>query len=439
MAQPVVRSREDPVKAAKSLVLNCIGALGYGLVAVPTPRPNILRRVSRMWTDEHPIVRTAKLHLNEATIAPGLPSLGRRWGAYAARLRSRIKAVKTPEELILLGQSGDAGVEKHFDRTELMAICEASDLQMHGALPPHLYDAMPSFRSPKHVPSSSSISYRGRTLDFVTAGAANAILQILSIIGEPPRTVCDIGGGTGKYAMAWLTNSAHQPDLVVIIDLPETLVYSEALLRTELGGGRVQYITSEETIPSRTGVVLCPVAYTRALQPLSFDLVTNKGSMQEMTDEWIDWYMAFLDRQECRFFWSSNYFASALSNMHEGHNAWSARPSPLWQMIHSEISLSTRSNLVALFRKEDGHCEPSDRGRRGADGWLGKLEHARCRRDEASLRGAIDFARSDLPFVPKEAWQAAKMLAELTHAPDDKRLFGDLDAMRRSGIEALYF
>jgi hypothetical protein len=31
------------------------------------------------------------------------------------------------------------------------------------------------------------------------------------------------------------------------------------------------------------------------------------------------------------------------------------------------------------------------------------------------------------------------MLAELTHAPDDKRLFGDLDAMRRSGIEALYF
>jgi hypothetical protein len=84
--------------------------------------------------------------------------------------------------------------------------------------------------------------------------------------------VCDIGGGTGKYAKGWLTNSAHRARLVVIIDLPETLVYSEALLRAELGNDRVHYIErqDDDALPT-SGAVLCPISNVAALGNLTFD------------------------------------------------------------------------------------------------------------------------------------------------------------------------
>jgi hypothetical protein len=168
---------------------------------------------------------------------------------------------------------------------------------------------------------------------------------------EQLETICDIGGGTGKYTLAWLTNSAHRPRLVTILDVPETL-YSETMLRSELGNEHIQYISSPTDVPNRSGVVLCPIANARALESVSFDLVTNRGSMQEMTDAWIDWYMERLDRQPCRFFWSLNYFAPPLVYILEGHNSWSPRPSPHWQLTHVETSVGLRNTAAMMFRKD---------------------------------------------------------------------------------------
>ena len=423
----------------RSSILRCFGAFGYGIVRLPTSHVGTLGRIRSIWSEEHPAARSVKEHLYNATMPSELPSLGNRWGHYAARLRSRVRAMSSLDEIILLGQAADAGVETHFNRFDLITTCETAELGLRADLPDDLYSAFSSFRAPRVVHPDSVVEYRGRKLDFVSLCAASTILRLLSLLDQRPRSVCDIGGGTGKYALSWLTNSAHRPDLVAIIDLPETLIYSESLLRSELGDERVQYITSPDVMPSRSGAVLCPIANVRALEFIPFDLVTNTQSMQEMTDAWIDWYMDWLDRQTCRYFWSSNYFASSLANMHEGHNSWSPRPGPNWRLIHSHIALGARSNAEMLFRNDgDRRVGSLQLTRKGAEAWLAHLERARVGRDEASLRDAVSFAQSEMPFTPKEGWQVAKMLAELTGSPHDKAQFDALDYKRRAGTEGLH-
>src|SRR5215831_648317 len=277
-------------RAAKALARRAAGTLGYGLVPVPTVKPSgIFRRLLRGPSEEHPTVRSVKEHLENAVTPATLPPLGARWGAYAMRLSSRLRELSTPEEVVLLGQMPEAGVETHFRSPELIGHCYGTDLELLADLPPDLYKAFSSFRAPQIVHDVFTVQYQGRALDFVTLCAARIILGILHLLDRDlPKTVCDIGGGTGKFAFSWLTNSAHRPDLVVIVDLPETLVYSETLLRTELGDDRVQYVTSPTSQLLRSGAILCPIAHVSALKGISFDLVTNFFSMQEMTDAWVD-------------------------------------------------------------------------------------------------------------------------------------------------------
>ena len=433
----------------KFLIHRSLVALGYRLERIPSRHPaaakTIGKRARRWWrsasVDDDPILRMAKAHLKSSTMSADLPSLGDRWGAYASELRSRIRLLSTVEEVIHLGQSPKAGIETHFPPQELMGHCHCCDLELLADLPSDLYAALSSFRSPRTIRPDFVVEYRGRTIDFMTLLAARTVLTLLKLLqGNWPRTICDIGGGTGSIARCWLTNSAHRPDLVVIVDIPETLVYSELLLRSELGESQVQYLSSPRCSPIRSGVILCPITNIRTLESISFDLVTNTTSMQEMTDEWVDWYMDWLDRQQCRFFWSANHFANAVSNMREGHNSWSPRPSPRWQLLYSKVYLGPRNSAHMLFQKDTNavHDERTTVESKGVDAWLAYLEFARCRQDELSLRRALEFASSDLPFMPKETWQLSKMLLQITRSQRDKELFENLDRIRKAGNEAAH-
>jgi hypothetical protein len=433
----------------KSLIHRSFGALGYRLERISSCHPAAAETIgkrARRWRrsssgDHDPILRMAKAHLQSSTTSADLPSLGDRWGSYASELRSRIRLLSTVEEAIHLGQSPEAGIETHFPPQELIGHCHCCDLELLADLPRDLYAALSSFRSPRIIRPDFVVEYRGRTIDFMTLLAARTVLTLLKLLqGNWPRTICDIGGGTGSIARCWLTNSAHRPDLVVIVDIPETLVFSETLLRSELGESQVQYLSSPTCTPKRSGVVLCPVTYIRKLESISFDLVTNTTSMQEMTDEWVEWYMDWLDRQQCRFFWSANHFANGLSNMREGHNSWSPRPSRRWQLLYSKVYLGPRNSAHMLFQRDSSAIpvELTTVESKGADAWLTFLEFARCHQDELSLRRALEFASSNLPFMPKETWQLSKMLLQITRSQRDHELFENLDRIRKAGNEAAH-
>jgi hypothetical protein len=384
------------------------------------------------------IVASAKKHLLQQQTSDILPPLGERWGAYASRLRARIGAVTSAEELLLIGQSPESGIETNLPPHELVGHYHLGNLRMlETIMSDHIINALQSFHSPPLTSPAYKMSYQGREIDFVSMCAGIEILTILYWLdGDYPIRICDIGGGTGKYAHAWLTNSIHRPDLIVILDIPETLVFSETLLRSVFGDA-VQYISDLNTVPNASGIVLCPLANAEALKTLSFDLVTNTGSMQEMTDAWIDWYMDWLDRQSCRYFYSDNFFANALMDMREGHNSWSPRPSARWQMIYSHIWLGVRNIALMLFQKDSGQPTARQQPLRGAQGWLQHLDIARRTGDEASYRQALEFAAA-MPFMPKEAWQVAKALAAITKSEADHDIFRKLDRMRMWGVEAAH-
>src|SRR5262245_34089921 len=286
----------------KSVMLRSIRAAGYDLVRAPRQYGPLLPPCLRRRHADDAIVRVVKAHLAEAAGVPsGLP-LGRRWSTFAERVRARIAAISTTEELLALGQSHDAGVEIHVDPDTLRQLCRTVDLALRDRLPPELTGAFQSIHSPRLA--LNTVDYCGRPLDLVTLCAAQTILQVMHQLPERPITVCDIGGGTGKYAHAWASNAVHRPGLIVIIDAPETLVYAEALLRSEYGE-RLQYLAHPYEVPQRTGIVLCPLGSIDALRGITLDLITNIGSMQEMPDAWIDFYMDWMDRQSCGYFYSS--------------------------------------------------------------------------------------------------------------------------------------
>jgi hypothetical protein len=428
----------------KSLILRAVAAFGYEIVRAPPKRRRIsapLNPNPAIFDANRAILRDAKVHLDQSVTSDDLPSFGDRWGAYAKRLRKRIATIRSSEDLLLLGQSPQAGIETHLSSAEMIGFCQWSDMQsLADGLPDELLTTLPSFAAPPMTPFAWLVEYRGRKIDFVSACAASTILRLLHWLeGDRPRSVCDIGGGTGKYAYAWLTNAAHRPDLVVILDIPETLIYSETLLRNAFGDDAVQYITDPAMVPNRSGVVLCPVGNAKAIEGVTFDLVTNVGSMQEMPDGWIDWYMAWLDRQPCRYFYSNNYFGNALTNMNEGHCSWAPRPSARWTLLSHRLNLGMRTHAQTLFKRDTGPAMPvSATPARGVDAWFTHLEQARLSGDEAAYRRALDFARTSLPFVPKETWQVAKMLSGLTGTVEDAAGFEQLDRLRRSGLEAAH-
>ncbi len=158
------------------------------------------------------------------------------------------------------------------------------------------------------------------------------LLQCLTWVPKP-GVICEIGGGYGAPARLWLHESRPPTRNLcrLSVDFPESLFFAEVFLRSNFDGLTLHYVTDakplERDFVGQFRVVLCPIHHLDALNRLPFDLVINTGSMQEMTEEWIDFWMLWLKRQDCRFFYSMNYFGQPLNFLAESGKRLSPRPS----------------------------------------------------------------------------------------------------------------
>ena len=138
----------------------------------------------------------------------------------------------------------------------------------------------------------------------------------------------------GSVARLWLENPVHNPDIYILVDFPESLFFAEVFLRMNIKDLRVLYaadssVINQSALKPRT-VILCPITNVAAISGLPLDLVINTGSMQEMPEDWVDFWMDWFKRQDCRFFYSLNYFAQPLQDMAEAANTWSPRLPQEW-------------------------------------------------------------------------------------------------------------
>lgn len=140
-----------------------------------------------------------------------------------------------------------------------------------------------------------------------------------------PKRILEIGGGYGTACRLWMTSKQAKIEKYYIVDLPGSLFFSEVCLRKEFGGD-VGYWDGADP---DTRIVLVPIGRLKEFKA-EYDLVINIGSMQEMDDPWIDFYMKWLDDCGARYFYSLNYMGQPLELLFESRTLWAPRPSSQW-------------------------------------------------------------------------------------------------------------
>lgn len=287
---------------------------------------------------------------------------------------------------------------------------------------PAFADSLTAFCDTPLADPDTVIEHRGRLVSFPVYTQMRFVLTNLAhlhnldVIGE-------IGGGTGGPARLWLDNPIRPPRTYVIVDVPESLFFSEVFLAKHVGAGNVYYHTAPGGLAGRLieryRVVLVPVSRLDSLAEVPFDLVINTLSMQEMSDDWIDLYMAWLDRQPCRFFYSLNYFAQPLDGMAEGGNTWSPRLSRRWtaRLLQFDSQRSGRHFAEIIAEKtDDPQPDANGWGRLSARFLTGQvylelLDHVRATGQRPLMLDLLRRALREFPYVPQELWTLGRLLS----------------------------
>jgi putative sugar O-methyltransferase len=406
------------------------------------------------------IVTDAKARLAAAIALPndGLPSHGVRWGAYAERTRNSIATLNAPTEILHFAQTkvnfehrGHIGHEGKFtDMYERELILSF----------PQYSDSLAGFADIANSAPDTTYEYKGRLISNILFYLSRIVLSCLSHLPTPPNVILELGGGYGAPARLWMKNPISNPRCYLIVDMPESLFFADVFLRTEFGDDAVHYLTSgkplEDEALEKHRFILCPLPFLGALENLPVDIVINTGSLQEMSEEWVDFYSAWLDRQRCSWFYSLNYFGQPINALMESGNVFSPRLSANWTARHLRWNpafirmQADRDYLEALYEKGTTALDPIDAKRilrlhmersPTGDGLVECFDLIRRNPEPAVMLEVLAYAMR-MPSPPKEAlWLATRLLDTELSAEDRAKVENwrnELDVVRASGREATY-
>jgi hypothetical protein len=159
------------------------------------------------------------------------------------------------------------------------------------------------------------------TPDFLRT--VNISLGIARHVASPPKglTVVELGGGLGHLARTLRllgVSSSH-----VIIDLPETLVFSFCFLKKNFPEARLLLVdetTSPDIRLADYDFALVPALYAERVLTEDLDLFINTASMGEMRNEVIRHWMDFVQNGlRVRYLYTLNRY---LNTIIPGEHAW---------------------------------------------------------------------------------------------------------------------
>ena len=384
-------------------------------------------------TDD-PIVAQARAHFERVTQkASNLPRYGSRWEPQVQAMRRDIADLHDHVTALRYAQYSITfdGRPPFPDDPMLIQFREwAVENEF-----PHLISTLHQMQeNPLSGPASLG-EFNGRTVSRVLYYHARNVLAGITYANSP-RRILEVGGGYGEIARLWLSNTYAPADSYVIMDIPESLFFAEVALRGEFGD-QVGYF--EESDPG-TRILLVPLPRLDSLQRPA-DVVVNTGSMQEMTDEWIDFYMAWLDSFDAPRFYCLNYAAQAINVLGESRNLWTHRPSAKWRTRHLRLNIPlldlegpTRDYLEALYEKKPATQNLEDwsvlRGH-----LLSKttfVEGLDLLRQELTVQKAIQFVDAvieQMPYRPKELLYVVEWLVANGGGPKYSKIRDELRGM----------
>jgi putative sugar O-methyltransferase len=351
-----------------------------------------------------------------------LPSFGIRWGQLRDELEDAISKFKSSAEAIRFAQT--RGIYDHRERMTRQSLPKIKVAQ-------HLLEyEYPEFWTQVYLFKETRATTPGYGIKVQAPwGGKMFVSDILYFHASYVLTclrfrrdidsVCEIGGGYGNPAFLWLTNPIKPVSRYCIVDMPESLFFSEVYLRTALPEISVHYATETSPASAAPGVTLVPVGLLSQTKNVSFDLVTNTGSMAEMTDEWLDYYSNWLDQQDTELFYSLNLMANRPEAVGEAPTTLAPVVSPNWRPVyvrpmHPIMLLQSKARLSAELIFE----RTRDRDRQDVGAILEFFEGVKLRRENyvhclyailrdlaANSHHIMNFAQkviSDFGYAPVE-------------------------------------
>lgn len=373
------------------------------------------------------LLAAAHQHVRDALKDPALQTVlpaSRRWQEYLRRIADELDDITTVNEAILYAQRKIGFNHRSEVTPHIEAHCARMETRFR-ALFPEYADLLAVLDESPHSDSTTLLYVDRRRRSNVFYYQAQTLLNSLTHAGRP-AIVAEIGSGTGELARLWLDNPVHRP-ACVLIDWPHSLFFAEVFLRKNFPELRIRYLhhdeplTADEVAPGEA--IFCPLTRLPALRQLHLDLVINTGSMQEMTEEWVDFFMDWLSAQPCRFLYSVNYFAQPLAFMAESANSWSPRLSPEWHAVPLRFGNDHLRPQLALFaekRSEPDPLSPADAARAFADvrctapapeRFFAAMDLFRRSRNADLAWGIVEWCMDDPAFRPKELWYLVEFIA----------------------------
>lgn len=209
------------------------------------------------------------------------------------------------------------------------------------------------------------------------------------------NTVLEIGGGYG--ALARIFQLMKPQASYTIVDLPESLFFAELFLSLNFPEAKISYSNKiEKANTEGVDFLLVPIQSIQNIYDKEFDLVINTGSLQEMPDETVRYFMDFIQSKiKVKRFYSFNYFLNNKRNFQEtsGEKSNLICPilDPYWETVYFEINPLTltidanrrnwlevlverksKENIQQNMLKENGskNFEMAQKFPKGSNAWL---------------------------------------------------------------------
>jgi putative sugar O-methyltransferase len=371
-----------------------------------------------------------------------LPAVGARWGTYSDQIRALANSTNDPLMVIRTAQEWQGSFESRHTTDALAGYAADLDALILREFPEFATN-LASFAESDTAPADKVAFRNGRKVSSPVLSQTRTVLR--GIKTARPKVVLDIGGGTGSTGRLWMTNTVHNPRRYIDLDLPESLFFAEVYLRHALPDADVIYLHSAIdllrcAIPStRKQVVLVPAHKHHLARWLGADLVTNTGSLQEMTTEYVDHYMRIIEECGARYFYSSNYFAQKIEVLVESMNYaaptlpshWKARNLVWWPDEFRGVA------EVVYERTESADDDIHDFGLTPKDQseFLHLFDALRHTSDANEIIDAVKRTKAALPYVPKETLYLARRAKSLS--PDDASIaacVSELEALAAIGV-----
>jgi hypothetical protein len=365
------------------------------------------------------IVARAKRHLASANqIKSELPHISTQWRPFVDKMRAEISQLANDPTEVL-----------HFAQRKIPFDIRGTDT---GGVPMTHYDfllknEMPQLsemldqvtENPHSIPESL-FDLHGRPVSNVMFWQARILLSCFHYLGTMHHII-EVGGTYGALAGLWMRHPVRPASSYAIVDIPETLFFAECALRQEFGDA-VGYF---DGVDPGTPIVLVPLCHLSSFARAG-DLVINNASMHLFTDEWIDYYMQWLDRIEFRYFYSLHRYAESPV---EDQTFWGPRPSSEWstRLLKCDIPLlklqSGRDICEAIYEKK-----PAQGALRDWNAWREMflsgpvyLEGLDLLRQSLTVADATAFVQKvfeGMPHIPKEVFWISRWLENAGHRLD---------------------